>query len=416
MPDPLRILNEGRRTIEAQEDVRLYDSQGNLIPNETLEHEALRAAYRRKLNEVFEEVASELATSGSSVSPETVGKALRDALSKKREEWFKPSFDLASGVLTITLKTRRGEFKVPVNLYALAMAGVAWAAKLLRHYLHSLGSKAPQDRVAVNPIDQLNYVWIPPSTFWMGCVPGDQEYPWVQYSGDELPRRQVTISEGFWLSQSPVTFKAINRFRRTTGRKVHPVLWSSFQERYSKERHNCAAYCVDFLTAHLYCEWAGGRLPSEEEWECAARGGKDGLKYPWGNEQEKGHSCFGADEVCRYPPNDSGVYDMVGNVQEWTTGLIEAVEPGQEWVLGVEEGVPMFWSIPDRISGGSYRQYIERVLRGGCTAIAQNHTSLYIKVAKISDRHRARGNEVPVDAGIRCLIPAGNSGLLARSL
>jgi hypothetical protein len=105
---------------------------------------------------------------------------------------------------------------------------------------------------------------------------------------------------------------------------------------------------------------------------------------------------------------------MMGNVQQWTTGLIEVVERGQDWVLEAEEGVPMFWSIPDRISGGTYRRYMERVLRGGLTAIAQGHASLYIKIAKISDRHRVEGNVVLSEAGIRCLIPAGNSTLLLR--
>ena len=167
--------------------------------------------------------------------------------------------------------------------------------------------------VRKNPRDGLEYVWIPPGKFQMGAVSGDSK----AYD-DEKPRHRVEVTKGFWLSRTPVTVAAYAGSVGPTGRKKMPR-HPPFNPGWSKPDHPMVSVTWD--DAKDYCEWAGGRLPTEAEWEYAARGGKEGLKYPWGNQissqNAKYDSGDGTAPVASYPANGFGLHDMAGNVWEW---------------------------------------------------------------------------------------------------
>jgi formylglycine-generating enzyme required for sulfatase activity len=152
----------------------------------------------------------------------------------------------------------------------------------------------------INPKDGLTYVWMPPDSFSMGCSPGDSEC-----QPDENPRHLVELPEGFWLGQTEVTNAAYHRL----------VQSSSFASNQAK----LPAVGLSWIDAKAYCAAAGGRLPSEAEWEYAARGG---IADPYYGVPSKiawyaANSGDALHEVGTLQPNAYGLYDMLGNASEW---------------------------------------------------------------------------------------------------
>jgi formylglycine-generating enzyme required for sulfatase activity len=149
----------------------------------------------------------------------------------------------------------------------------------------------------------------------MGATPGDAEV----YEA-EKPRHRVRITKGFWLSETPVTVAAYRRFVGEQPQfKMPPA--PGFNPEWSKDDHPIVR--VTWNDAKAYCTWAGGRLPTEAEWEYAARSGSDGLKYPWGNDITPENANYadskwnGTSPLRSHPANAWGLYDMAGNVWEW---------------------------------------------------------------------------------------------------
>ncbi len=164
-------------------------------------------------------------------------------------------------------------------------------------------------------------VQIPEGPFTMGSDDGDP---------DETPEHQVYL-KSYYIDTKEVTQQEYDRFYRMTkrGKPFIPV----FEEDISNlQGLDLPAIGMSWSDAFAYCRWAGKRLPTEAEWEKAARGeGK--RKYTWGDTFEMGHANLdGKDDGFKYlaPPasfesgrSPYGVYDMIGNVSEWVADTYE---------------------------------------------------------------------------------------------
>jgi formylglycine-generating enzyme required for sulfatase activity len=134
------------------------------------------------------------------------------------------------------------------------------------------------------------------------------------------PRRTVYL-DGYSIYKNDVTVGMYKEFCQATGHQMPPA--PDFDEQWSKEDHPIVD--VSWDDAKAYCDWAGVSLPTEAQWEKAARG-TDGRKYPWGNDWDAGRCAnsvgnnrAGTSAVGSYPSSASpyGVLDMAGNVWNW---------------------------------------------------------------------------------------------------
>jgi formylglycine-generating enzyme required for sulfatase activity len=128
------------------------------------------------------------------------------------------------------------------------------------------------------------------------------------------PLHDVTVS-AFWIGQVEVTNAQFDKF------KTRPRFPESLA-------NNQPAVRVSYQDAESFCKWLSARekrhyrLPTEAEWEYAARGGLHQKSYPWGNESVDGRAAFNqitTSPVGSFPPNNYGLFDMVGNAGEWVS-------------------------------------------------------------------------------------------------
>jgi len=304
-------------------------------------------------------------------------------------------------------------------------------------------------------------IFIPGGTFRMGS---DTHYP------EEAPVHRVTV-DSFWLDQTPVTNRDFRRFVNATGYVTfaeirpdpkdypgalphmlkagsltfappkQPVSLTDWSQWWTFKfgaawRHpygprssisgldDHPVVHISYRDAEAYARWAGKELPTEAEWEYAARGGLDGAEFAWGDELAPGgrrmantwqgafpHENLARDArkrttcVTAYPPNGYGLFDMIGNVWEWTS----------DWYTPKHTADALkACCIPENPHGGreddSYDpcqpaiRIPRKVLKGGSHLCAPNYCRRYRPAA----RHAQPVDTSTSHVGFRCIIKEGS--------
>ena len=240
---------------------------------------------------------------------------------------------------------------------------------------------------AESPVEEakklnIKMVQIPANQFEMGAA---QKKRGVEsWLDDALPVHTVEL-DSFSISAYEITMGQYKQFLAATGHRPLPDWVSLFSP-----TDNHPVVGVSWYDAEAFCKWVGMRLPTEAEWEYAARGKLKGKKYPWGDQEPDGSQCNFADKrsdrtlreldaklthadmsvddgyakiapVGSYPSNDFGLYDMAGNVYEWVADRYDE---------------NYYSSSPAKNPPGSGTG-ARRVLRGG----NWHYTSSYLRVA-----------------------------------
>ncbi len=254
----------------------------------------------------------------------------------------------------------------------VALAIVVWFTLLKDN--HTVGD------TWTRPTDDMVMVYVPGGEFEMGNEDGDY---------DEKPVHTVTL-DSFWMDRTLVTnaqyarCAAAGECQEAAYLDDEMVIPDEFP-----------VVGVEWREARNYCAWVGGRLPTEAEWEYAARG-RTGLLYPWGNEFacEKGNfpgdvcdEYILASPVESYPEGASwcGVLDMAGNVWEWVA----------DWYADEYYADPTAsGSNPTGPESGK-----ERTMRGGSWADVDG-----MKLARSSNRSYLHPSSEANFVGFRCVV------------
>lgn len=306
-------------------------------------------------------------------------------------------------------------------------------------------------------IGKADMVWIPGGTFRMGS---DSHYP------EEKPSHRVTV-DGFFIDRTPVTNRQFRRFVEATGYTTFAEIppnpadypgalphmlkagslmflppkgavdlrnwgqWWTFKFGANWRRPYGPASTIKGLDDHpvvhvAYCDavayskWVGKDLPTEAEWEFAARAGLEGAEFAWGDELTPGgkhmantwqgsfpHQNLKSDgyertsPVTAFPPNAYGLYDMIGNVWEWTSDF---------WTTKHTEDAPKACCVPTNPRGGPEEASFDpnqpqikiprKVLKGGSHLCAPNYCRRYRPAA----RHAEPVDTSTSHVGFRCVL------------
>lgn len=303
-------------------------------------------------------------------------------------------------------------------------------------------------------------VWIPGGSFTMGS---DDHYP------EEAPAHRAAVG-GFWMDRHPVTNAEFRRFVAATGYLTiaerppppgdfpgapqenlvpgsvvfrpppgrvdlrHPSWWDYLPGAHwrcpegpgstlaGRDRHPVVH--IAYEDAVAYAAWAGKVLPTEAEWEFAARGGLDGAVYAWGDEfaprgrplANTWQGAFptenllidgfaGTSPVGSFPPNGYGLFDMIGNTWEWTS----------DWYAARHEGGGGCCAGAGQDGGGREQSYDpqqpeiripRKVLKGGSFLCAPNYCRRYRPAARIAQQI----DTGTCHQGFRCILRHAQGG------
>ena len=225
-------------------------------------------------------------------------------------------------------------------------------------------------------ISQVVMISIPAGEFVMGNDAGGD---------DEKPAHKVSVA-AFEIDQFEVTNEQFQVFVEQTGHVStaeeagESATWRSYAQ--GKPKH--PVVLVSWNDAVAYCEWAGKRLPTEAEWEKAARG-PEGFIYPWGNEWATGkanteESGYRSTTIVGSFPDGASPYgamDMAGNVSEWTTDWYEAY-PGSTFVS------PYYGKKYRVIRGGGWfsDQKLVRATERSCSSVELHNDDVGFRCAR----------------------------------
>jgi sulfatase modifying factor 1 len=291
-------------------------------------------------------------------------------------------------------------------------------------------------------------VALPGGTFELGS---ERFYP------EERPVRRVAV-DGFWIDRGPVTVSEFRRFVEATGyltvaeRPLDPadfpgadpallvpgslvfrktdgpvdlrnvLQWWDYEPgatwRDGPDDHPVTH--VAFEDAETYAAWAGKELPTEAEWEYAARGGLEGAVFAWGDEQSPGGRTMantwqgefpwqnllangydGTSPVGAFPPNGYGLLDVTGNVWEWTCDFFAERHPGGSTKACCVPLNPRVTSPDHSFDAGQPGTPIpRRVIKGGSHLCAPNYCLRYRPSARQAEAVDTSTQHI----GFRCIV------------
>lgn len=233
---------------------------------------------------------------------------------------------------------------------------------------------------------EIRYVEIPAGSFTMGCSAGDRDC-----RSNENPPRRVIIARPFFLAATETTNR---QYRACIDAGACPAPQSRHSA-YDRNKTEHPVVDVSWNDAVAFCQWAGGRLPSEAEWEYGARGGREASRYAWGDASpmcrrgasnganyDDGEGCEDTETfpVAGFAPNGFDLYDTAGNAWEWVDDCWHddyagAPADASSWTMG----------------GNCAR----RVLRGGSWDSGP-------KGLRVSFRDRSAADSGDDEGGFRC--------------